>query len=85
MDTLSDLSNTQIKRSKANNSDNYVPIWNKYLLNIREAAQYFNIGEHKLRQLISVNPNADYLIDVGKYKKIKRPQFEKYLDGISVI
>lgn len=70
---------------KTNNPETCVPIWKKYLLNIREAAQYFNIGEHKLRQLISADPNADYLIDVGNYKKIKRLQFEKYLDGISAI
>lgn len=72
-------------KENTSNSNNEVPIWQKYLLSVKEAAKYFNIGEHKLRQLISVNPTADYLIDVGNYKKIKRPEFEKFLDGISAI
>lgn len=39
-----------------------IPVWKKYTLSIEEAAAYFRIGEHKLRNLINENKNADYLV-----------------------
>lgn len=36
-------------------ADNEVPIWEKYTLTIAEAAQYFRIGENKLRKLAEEN------------------------------
>ena len=32
-----------------------IPVWEKYTLSIEEAAAYFRIGEHKLRNIISEN------------------------------
>ena len=32
-----------------------VPIWEKYMLTVDEAVQYFGIGEKKIRMLISEN------------------------------
>ena len=29
-----------------------IPYWERYLLTIREAAEYFHIGEKKLRQIV---------------------------------
>ena len=62
-----------------------VPIWEKYTLNIEEAAQYFRIGEKKLRQLAEENPNANWLIMNGNRVQIKRKQFEKMIDAMEVI
>lgn len=41
------------------NSTYNIPVWQKYILSIEEAAAYFRIGEHKLRNLINQNPKAD--------------------------
>ena len=38
-----------------------IPIWEKYALTIYEAAEYFNIGEHRLRQLVRENRKADFV------------------------
>ena len=32
-----------------------IPVWEKYTLSIEEAAAYFRIGDHKLRNIISEN------------------------------
>ena len=45
--------NTTVKKES-------VPIWEKYALTIYEAAEYFNIGEHRLRQLVRENHQADF-------------------------
>ena len=35
-----------------------VPIWEKYMLTVDEAVQYFGIGEKKIRSLIAENMNT---------------------------
>ena len=62
-----------------------IPIWRKYTLSIEEAAAYFRIGEHKLRNLINENKNADYLLWNGNRVQIKRAMFEKYVDTLEAI
>ena len=62
-----------------------VPIWNKYVLSIEEAAAYFRIGEHKLRNLISENKNADFVLQNGNRVQIKRKLFEEYVDNLEAI
>lgn len=62
-----------------------IPIWEKYTLTIEEAAKYFRIGESKLRRFIDENPNAKWVLMNGNRIQIKRKQFEKILDEISII
>ena len=62
-----------------------VPLWEKYTLTVEEAAAYFRIGEHKLRNLINENKNADYLLWNGNRVQIKREKFEKFVDGLDAI
>ena len=62
-----------------------IPVWEKYTLSIEEAAAYFRIGEHKLRNLINENMNADYLLWNGNRVQIKRVKFEKYVDTLEAI
>lgn len=52
----------------------------KYNLTIKEASQYFNIGENKIRELAK-QPLSDFTLYVGKKILIKREQFEKYLEN----
>lgn len=62
-----------------------VPVNEKYMLSIEEAAVYFRIGENKLRRLADENKNAKWLFMNGNRIQIKRKQFEKILDEINTI
>lgn len=42
--------------------DTQVPIWMKYTMSIEEAAQYFRIGENKLRKMVRENRDADLVL-----------------------
>lgn len=64
---------------------NQIPLWEKYTLTIEEAAQYFQIGESKLRRLLEQNPDDEYILYNGNRKQIKRQLFEKYIDRCSAI
>ena len=44
------------------NNTHKIPVWEKYTLTAEEAAAHFRIDEHKLRNLINENKNADYLL-----------------------
>lgn len=63
----------------------FVPIWEKYALTIYEAAEYFSIGEHRLRTLVRENRHADYLLWIGVKVEIKRKLFEKVLNNTNVL
>lgn len=62
-----------------------VPIWEKYMLTIKEAAEYFHIGEQKLRTFIDQNSGEPYLITIGNRTMVKRKMFEEYLNGLGAI
>lgn len=62
-----------------------VPIWEKYTLTIEEAAQYFRIGENKLRKLAAENPDASWILMNGNRIQIKRKLFEKFIDMLEVL
>ena len=57
-----------------------VPISQKCVLTLEEAAQYSNIGIHKLRE-ISDNENCKFVLWNGKKRLIKRKKLEEYLDN----
>ena len=49
--------------------ENQVQIKDKFCLTIDEAAAYFNIGEKKLRQIVTENLHSDFIIQNGvKYR-----------------
>lgn len=62
-----------------------IPIYEKYILSIEEAAAYFRIGEVKLRKIISENQTANFILWNGNRAQIKRRLFEEYIDSINVI
>ncbi len=62
-----------------------IPYWEKYMLTLREAAEYFHIGEKKMRQIVDDNLDADFLLESGNRIMIKRKLFEEYLDNATVI
>lgn len=57
----------------------------KYNLTIKEAVQYFNIGEKNLRKLVANNSTADYILMVGNKILFKRKLFERFIDETSSI
>ena len=62
-----------------------IPFWMKYTLTVEEAAQYFRIGEGKLRRIISEDKNADYLLWNGNRPQFKRILFEQYVNNLNAI
>lgn len=59
--------------------ENYkIAIKDKYLLTIREAAEYSNIGINHLSQMLN-DPYCSFVIFNGNRKLVKRIEFEKYL------
>ena len=67
-----------------NNKNNIQP-QNKYLLPIEEAAQYFGIGEKKLRKIITEILYSGLVIQNGVKYLIKRQQFEAFLNNVTSI
>ncbi len=62
-----------------------VPSWKRYTLTIEEAANYYHIGENKLRSIVDEHPLAEFYIMNGNRVLIKREKFEQFLDNASVI
>lgn len=62
-----------------------IPVWKQYTMTVEEAAQYFRIGENKLRRIISENKDADFLLWNGNRPQIKRVMFERYIDHCEVV
>ena len=56
-----------------------VPIWEKSLLTLEEAAAYFGIGINKLRE-ISDSDQCDFVLWVGRKRMIKRKKCNAFLD-----
>ena len=62
-----------------------IPYWEKYMLTLREAAEYFHISEMKMRQIVDENMDAKFLLENGNRIMIKKKLFEEYLNNASVI
>ena len=58
---------------------------NKYLLSIKEASSLFGIGQHRLREIISEDYEYKYHLMLGRVIKIKRENFEEFLNKVEQI
>lgn len=58
---------------------NFVPIWEKVLLTVEEAASYSNIGINKISDLLN-NPLCEFVLHVGKKRLVKRKEFVRYIE-----
>jgi len=54
------------------------PIYQKCALTIEEAADYSNIGQNKLSELLK-NPRCTFVLYVGRKKLVKRKEFEEFI------
>ena len=57
-----------------------VKIKDKAFLTIKEASEYFSIGQTKIRSLTDQS-NCDFVLFNGSKRLIKREKMEKYLDA----
>lgn len=57
----------------------------RYMLTLREAAEFFHIGEKKMRRIVEDNLDSNFVLENGNRIMIKRKLFEEYLDRASVI
>ena len=55
-----------------------LPISEKYMISIKEAGAYFNIGSKKMRRLAETNEGS-FALHSGNRYLICRPRFEEYL------
>lgn len=55
-----------------------VPIENKIVLTIPEAAEISNIGQNRINKLLKA-PHCPFVLYVGNKKLVKRKEFEKFL------
>lgn len=60
-----------------------IPMNEKFTLSIKEASQYFGLGEKKLRQIVNSNPQAKFVLWNGNRMQIKRSEFENFLNEIN--
>lgn len=73
-------------KMKQNETKNItVPIWEKYALNLKEAVQYFGIGERKLQMIADENRDTGIVIYNGVKLLFKREKFEQWLDKTNAI
>lgn len=55
-----------------------VPICEKAALTIEEAAEYSNIGQNRLSELLK-QPRCTFVLYVGKKKLVKRRKFDQFI------
>ncbi|MBP3238283.1 MAG: transposase [Lachnospiraceae bacterium] len=61
-----------------------VSIADKYSLSIQEAAEYYGIGEKRLRSIISEHYKP-FILEIGSHQRIKRRLFEEFLDQATAV
>lgn len=60
-----------------------IPISEKYMLTIKEASEYFNIGIKNMRRMAEQNTGF-YAIFLGNRYLIVRKKFEEYMDSLTM-
>ena len=75
---MAPLKGEQVKAVSGSSNRKEVPISDKALLTLEEAAVYFNIGMQKLRELTG-DDHCPYVLWNGSKRLIKRKPFEEYL------
>lgn len=58
-----------------------IPIWQKTMLTLEEAASYTGIGVNKLREM-SNREDCNFVLWNGSRRLLKREKLEAYLNGV---
>lgn len=70
-----------VMRTKQVDDRNFsIPVWEKYALSVKEAAEYFGMAESKLKQYVSDHRDAPFVLKGGARLLIKRKMFEDFLN-----
>lgn len=56
-----------------------IPLWEKANLTVEEAAEYSNIGQNRISELLKM-PRCPFVLYVGKKKLVKRKEFERFIE-----
>lgn len=70
----------KIKNHLVDDRDIRIPLWEKYALTLKEAAQYYSIPETRLKSFMLANPTESFVLRAGSKLLVKRMQFDAYLD-----
>lgn len=62
-----------------------IPLSQRYCLTIKQATEYFGIGEKKLRKIIDDNRDSGLFLQNGNKCLVKRKMFEEWINGITAI
>ena len=63
----------------------HVPIESRYAMTVEDAAEYFSLGQKKIRSLADDNPTAGFALQNGNRLLIKRRAFEDFLDRLDAV
>lgn len=74
----------QERNNVVENDNVTMPVSEKYMLTIREASVYFNIGVKKMRRLAEDNTGRFAVFSGNRYLII-RTKFEKFLEECSTL
>lgn len=74
-----------LNAEKCNQRLKELPIWEKPLLTVVEAAKYFQIGESNIRRLTREHKDEDFIQWKDSRVFIRREAFEKFLDRTNEI
>ena len=62
-----------------------IPIWEKSLLTVVEAAKYFQIGENTVRKLTTKYKDRDFVLWQDRRVFIRRKEMEAFIDGVNEV
>lgn len=62
-----------------------IPIKDKCNLTIKEAAEYFSIGEKRIRKLATTTPHCDFVVHSGNRILIRKAEFEAFTKAHSYL
>lgn len=74
-----------VNAEKHNRKIQELPIWEKTLLTVVEAAKYFQIGENNIRRLTREHKDKDFVLWKDSRVYIRRKEMESFLDTINEI
>ena len=57
-----------------------IPLWEKYALTLKEAAEYYSIPETRLKNYMLANPTESFVLKAGSKLLVKRKLFDAFLD-----
>ncbi len=69
-----------VNRKRTKRKKREVPIWERSLITVNEAADYTGIGTRRLRDL-AAQPHANFAIWVGSRLMFNRRKLDEFLDN----